>query len=229
MNMIFIGLVGSGYKAAAREAARLLDCKYVDTDEVLTRNLNLTLRDYYSLFTPDALADLSVRLATQLAAGENYCIAVGDALLTVPKALKLLTETGWTVYPARSPEEVMADCDEPEHPLLGRGPERLLSLYEKRLPLFEQAARFTAPYDGNPEAFARMAVEEFHSREQSEDRRVRLVRELNEDLEHLTEHLNHRFSLHRAPEQLWESYITTILSAIEEADRTVKEYMDQWI
>lgn len=229
MNLIFIGLVGSGYKTAAMEAARQLNRKYADTDEVLTRNLNLPLQDYYSLFTPAAFTDLSVRLASQLAAGDSYCIAVGDALLSEPKAMKLLTDTGWTVYLDRSPRSVMADCDEPEHPLLAKGPDRLLPLYEERRPVFEKAARFTPAFDGNLEHFARQAVDEFLTREKTEDSRVRMVRELNEDLEHLAEHLEHRFSLHRAPDQLREQYMNTILAAIEQADDAVKEFMNQWI
>lgn len=229
MNLIFIGLVGSGYKRAAQLTAELTGLRYVDTDEVLTRNLNLTLQDYYSMFTPAALGDLSYRLADQLAAGDGYCIAVGDAMLTEEKAMKKLAASGYTVYLSRSLADIAEHCEEPEHPQLRRGMERLPELMKKRGPLFSAYAQCSPDWEGSLEAFAAEAAACYNRDKDAMGIRVRREKALNEDMEHLMPHLEHRFSLMNAPDQFLENYLSAITAAIEAADNEIKEYMDEWI
>lgn len=167
MNLVFIGLVGSGYKKAAKIAATLLSRKYVDTDEVLVRNMKMPLLDYYTLFPVAAFQELSIRLATQLAEGDNYVIACGDSILTTSDAVSALKKTGFIVCLNRTPEEVSMDCDEDEHPLLARGRQRLFELYRERSALFAKLADATPLFDGSLDAFAERAVFSFQRSDES--------------------------------------------------------------
>ena len=148
MNLLFLGLPGCGVRETARIAADRLGLRFVDTDEVLTRNLSLSLQDVYSLFTPNALRDLLKRLAGQLAAGEDYCIAVGDCFLDMPEALEILTSRGFAVWLDLSPEEAVSRCLEPGHPALRRGLFRLRELYEERRGLAASVPDALLPADG---------------------------------------------------------------------------------
>ena len=132
MNLLFLGLPGCGVRETARAAAERLGLRFVDTDEVLTRNLSMSLQDVYSLFTPEALRDLLERLAGQLAGGDGYCIAVGDCFLDEPGALDTLVSSGRAVCLDLSPEEAVSVCREPDHPSLRRGLFRLRELYDER-------------------------------------------------------------------------------------------------
>jgi len=75
-NLVFIGMIGSQMKSVAQKAADKLNKKFVDTDEVLTRNIGMSLHELYTLFPLDSFRDITYRLASQLSQGEDYVIAV---------------------------------------------------------------------------------------------------------------------------------------------------------
>ncbi len=140
MNIIITGSVGSGYKSIAFSAAKAHNRKFVDTDEVLTRNLGITLQEVYSLITPDSLSELLVKLCRQLAESDSYVIAAGDMILTDRKAMRELCSGAFSVYIKRSPEEAYASGLENDHPLLARGRKRIFELYIEREKLYSEYA-----------------------------------------------------------------------------------------
>lgn len=159
MNLLFLGLPGCGVRETARAAAERLGLRFVDTDEVLTRNLSMSLQDVYSLFTPEALRDLLERLAGQRAGGDGYCIAVGDCFLDEPGALETLVSSGRAVCLDLSPEEAVSVCREPDHPSLRRGLFRLRELYDERRGRLAAACDMILPADGRtPEDLAELAA-----------------------------------------------------------------------
>ena len=131
-NLIFIGMVGSMAKVASKKAADLLGRKFVDTEEVLVRNMGITLHDIYTVLPINTFNELSLRLASQLAGGSEYVISVGDSILTNPDAISAITETGFTVYIRQPIEDILASGIDAEHPLLLRGRQRILPLFSER-------------------------------------------------------------------------------------------------
>ena len=81
-NLVLIGMLGSGAKELAAMCSEKLGFKYVDTDEVLTRNMGLSLQEMYSLMPPDNFEELTQRLCSQLADGSGYAIAAGDSAVS---------------------------------------------------------------------------------------------------------------------------------------------------
>lgn len=148
-NLIFIGMVGSKMKTIAEKAANSLSRKFVDTDEVITRNIGMSLHDFYTLFPLDSFRDITYRLALQLSQGEDYVVAVGDSILKNPDAINSLRETAFSVYIDQSIESITAECSEPAHPLLARGLSRLPELFNERKQLFCDYADITVDYDEN--------------------------------------------------------------------------------
>ena len=208
MNLLFLGLPGCGVREAAHRAADLLGLRFVDTDEVLTRNLSLTLQDVYSLFTPDALRGLLERLARQLAAGEDYCIAVGDCFLDEPEALAILTSRGFAVWLDLSPEAAPASCAEPDHPALRRGLFRLRELYEERRGLMASVPDVTLPADGRtPAELAEQASARF-----ADERSGRLREALETNRRDLVPLLCARAELLGLTEEETERYIAAVLA-----------------
>ena len=109
-NLVFIGMVGSKMKKVAEDAANKLNMKFVDTDEVLTRNLVVSLHDIYTLFPLESFKDVTYRLASQLSNGDNYVIAVGDSILMNDDAINVLTENAFTAYIKQDIDSITAAC-----------------------------------------------------------------------------------------------------------------------
>ena len=137
-NLVFIGMIGSETKSIAESAANKLNRKFVDTDEVITRNIGMTLHDFYTLFPLDSFNDITFRLANQLADGEDYVIAVGDCILINPDAMKALKKTGYLVYIDQDIESIISNCTDSSHPLLARGIIRLYELFAERESMFSE-------------------------------------------------------------------------------------------
>ena len=162
MNLLFLGLPGCWVRETAQAAAERLHLRFVDTDEVLARNLSLSLQEVYSLFTPDAMRDLLGRLAGQLSAGNGYCIAVGDCLLDDRGAMETLTAPGYTVFLRLTPDAAAEICTDPEHPVLRRGLSRLKELYEDRRERLESYADLILDAEGQtPDMLAAVAERHF--------------------------------------------------------------------
>ncbi len=223
MNLLFIGLPGCGVREAALCTAERLGIRFVDTDEVLTRNLSLSLQDLYSLLTPDALRDVLCRLAAQLADGDNYCIAVGDCFLDEPEALKMLIASACTILLDLSPEAAAAVCREPDHPALRRGLFRLRELYDARRDWLENTADVLLPADGlSPEQLAEKVVSHYPQMIQEREAAVHLREALEENRRALTPLLSVRAGLLGLSEDETERYIASVLN-VPERKRNTRE------
>ena len=221
MNLLFIGLPGCGVRETARFAAERLDLRFVDTDEVLTRNLSLSLQDLYSLFTPDALRDVLCRLAGQLAEGDGYCIAAGDCFLDEPEALDTLTSSACTVYLDMSPEAAASACREPDHPVLRRGLFRLRELYDTRRERLTETADAILSADGRtPEDLAEQAASRFPQMIRNRDDAVLRKRALEENRHALVPLLTARAVLLGLTEAQTERYIAYVLDPPEHGGTT---------
>lgn len=212
MNLMFLGLPGCGVRETARAAAERLGLRFVDTDEVLTRNLSLSLQDVYSLFTPEALRDLLSRLAAQLATEDGYCIAVGDCLLDDPGAMEALTSPGYTVVLDLPPETAREICSEPDHPALRRGLSRLCELYESRFDRLRSYADLVLNASGRtPEAMAEEAAGRFMEGRAAREAALR-QEELEANRRSLTSLLEERARLLGLSKEEAKRYITAVLA-----------------
>ena len=148
-NLIFIGMIGSKMKLIAEEAANKLNRKFVDTDEVITRNIGMTLLDFYTLFPLDSFNDITYRLSSQLAQGEDYVIAVGDSILNNADAMNVLKESGFIVYIEQDVDSIISECADLSHPLLARGITRIPELFAEREALFTEYSDIVIPFSEN--------------------------------------------------------------------------------
>lgn len=146
MNILITGMIGSGAKDITREIADKLGRKFVDTDEVMTRNLAISLQEFYSLLTLESQADLIMRLSAQLAQSDSYVIAVGDMILTDAEAMKTITQNAYTVYIDRPIEEILDSDIDNDHPLLARGRDRITELFSERKDLYSKYANVTVSF-----------------------------------------------------------------------------------
>ncbi len=131
-NLVLIGMLGSGAKELAKLCSDELGFKYVDTDEVLTRNMGLSLQEMYSLLPPESFEELTLRLCTQLSQGSGYAIAAGDSVLRSRDSTDILIQADTVIRVDTPIDAIFSSGREDSHPLLARGRQRLYPLFDER-------------------------------------------------------------------------------------------------
>ena len=117
-NLVLIGMLGSGAKELAVSCARHLGFKYVDTDEVLTRNIGMSLQELYSLIPTEQFSELTTRLCTQLSEGSGYVIGAGDSVLKSEESISILKQSDVMIMVITPIDYIFYSNREEGHPLL---------------------------------------------------------------------------------------------------------------
>ena len=145
MNIIFVGLPGSGKTTIGRHLARRLGLPFVDSDQVIEERLGCSIREYFAREGEDALRDVEQAVLDDLSRHHHGVLSTGGGAVLREANRRHLHERGHVIYLRTSPEDVfrrvrhdtgrpLLQVDDP----LGR----LRSLYEARDALYRETAHF---------------------------------------------------------------------------------------
>ena len=145
MNIIFVGLPGSGKTTIGRQLARRLGVPFVDSDHVIEERLGCSIREYFAREGEDAFRDVEQTVLDDLSRDHRGVLSTGGGAVLREANRRHLHERGHVIYLRTSPEDVYRrlrhDTVRPllqvEDPLT-----RLRALYEARDALYRDAAHF---------------------------------------------------------------------------------------
>ena len=145
LNIIFVGLPGSGKTTIGRQLARRLGVPFVDSDHVIEERLGCSIREYFAREGEDAFRDVEQAVLDDLSQHHHGVLSTGGGSVLREANRRHLHERGHVVYLRTSPEDVYRrlrhDTVRPllqvEDPL-----GRLRALYEARDALYRDAAHF---------------------------------------------------------------------------------------
>ncbi|MBR2783082.1 MAG: shikimate kinase [Firmicutes bacterium] len=103
-NIVLLGFMGSGKTVIGRQAARLLDFDFADTDEEIREITGMDLPRLYKKHGEIRCRSEEKLLISKLARRDNTVIACGGSLPPQPENLRLLAEKGWFVLLTAEPE-----------------------------------------------------------------------------------------------------------------------------
>ena len=142
--LVFIGFMGAGKSAAAREAAAALGTDALDVDALLERELGMSISDFFEQRGEAEFRAREESLATALLErADGGAIALGGGSLAsdrVRAALDRHTVVLLEIEPATAWTRVR-DGGRP----LARDRDRFEALYAERLPIYERAADAILP------------------------------------------------------------------------------------
>jgi len=141
-SIILIGMPGSGKTTIGKTVASMCGIGFVDTDELLQKELGMTLQEYIDKFGTDRFAGEEEKFLCSLERPQTpQVIATGGSAILYPDAVKHLKTIGTLVF---------IDCDLPQLKkriwnfesrgiVLAAGQNReqaLLDLYSEREPMY---------------------------------------------------------------------------------------------
>lgn len=144
INLVFIGMPGSGKSSLGKALAKTLHLEFQDTDdEIIAR----TGRHPADIITEDgepAFRQLEHQVVTDFAKEQGRIIATGGGVVLDERNMNALRQNGRIIYIHRSLDSLPTDGRP-----LSRNPEALKKISLARIPLYERYADVVVNNDGS--------------------------------------------------------------------------------
>ncbi len=157
-NVFLCGFMGCGKTTVGRILAANLRVPFADMDEYIEKKNGMTITEMFSKYSESYFRALEHCACWELSGINGAVIALGGGTVMNPKNVEVIKKNSELVF-IDTPIEVIKTRLEGDtsRPLLQR-PDReqaMLTLYEKRRPIYRRAATLVADGDAAPEMLAR--------------------------------------------------------------------------
>lgn len=142
MNLVLIGMPGSGKSTVGKILSRMLCMPLVDTDALVEKSAGKTIPELFAQEGESAFRDRETAAARQAAELDNTVIATGGGIILRPENMEALAATGLIFFRDRDLEDIVGE-DHMGRPLVGKDPDKLRILYTQRIDLYRKYAQYT--------------------------------------------------------------------------------------
>lgn len=142
MNLVLIGMPGSGKSTVGKILSKMLCMPLVDTDALVEQTAGKTIPELFAQEGESAFRDRETAAARQAAALDNTVIATGGGIILRPENMEALAATGLIFFRDRDLEDIVGE-DHMGRPLVGKDPDKLRILYTQRIELYRKYAQYT--------------------------------------------------------------------------------------
>ena len=152
-NYVLIGFMGAGKSSVGKMLAEKSGKQFMDTDEMIVKQMNLSINDIFATYGEEYFRDLETNLVKALSENvNNAVISVGGGLALREENRMYLKKIGTVVYLSVNESTVIRRLKgDTSRPLL-RGTkeevkEKVSTLLNARRPLYEDAAHLVVKTD----------------------------------------------------------------------------------
>lgn len=155
MNIVLIGLMGSGKSAVGRLLAERLDRPFIDTDTLIEAEAGCTIPAIFAAEGEEGFRRREAEVIARAAAGDGQVIATGGGAVLRPENRDALRRNGLVIWLDAPPEALYRRVRAQgirRRPLLA-GPDplgRLRALAAARAPAYAAAAHVRIATDARP-------------------------------------------------------------------------------
>lgn len=142
MNLVLIGMPGSGKTTVGKLLSQMLRMPLADTDALVEAAAGRTIPELFAQEGEAAFRDRETAAARQAAALDNTVIATGGGIILRPENMAALSATGLIFFRDRDLADIAGE-DHMGRPLVGKDPDRLRILYTQRIDLYRKYAQYT--------------------------------------------------------------------------------------
>lgn len=153
-NIVLTGMPGSGKSSVGRQISKLTGLKFLDTDEIFTRENGMSPSKCINEEGEPKFRLLEKKAVAHAAASVGAVIATGGGVVLDPENIELLSLNGNIVYLNR----ILTDLATHDRPL-SKGAENLKALYFKRLPIYIRTADAVVNVTGSVQSVARKVMD----------------------------------------------------------------------
>ena len=160
-NLVLTGMPGCGKSTVGALAAKLLERRFVDTDDLVVRKTAMSIPEIFERFGEARFRELERQVAEELSASSSLVIATGGGTIVQEGAPEIFRRNGVICYLRRPLYLLQTAHGRP----LSQTRAAVEKLYELRREKYERAADYTIDnVAAAPEAVAALVVDEFERR-----------------------------------------------------------------
>ena len=144
--LVLVGPMGAGKSSVARELARRVAWRWVDTDRLVAERAGRTIPEIFSRDGEEVFRRLESEALRLLDGSQRLIVATGGGIVTRPENLPLLRSLGSVVFLTASEDVLFERVSRTSHrPLLQTADPRatLVELLARRDPLYRGCAHLT--------------------------------------------------------------------------------------
>ena len=162
MKSIFLcGFMGCGKTTIGKILAKRTGREFIDMDKYIEEKENMTVSQIFETHGEDYFRDVEHQVCKELSEKQDLIVATGGGALTFQRNVDVIRKSA-TVLLISVPVEVISKRlkNDTTRPLLQRPDkeEAMRALYNKRLPIYTDAATVIVNGTGHPKAVAKLIM-----------------------------------------------------------------------
>lgn len=162
MKSIFLcGFMGCGKTTIGKILAKRTGREFIDMDKYIEEKENMTVSQIFETHGEDYFRDVEHQVCKELSEKQDLIVATGGGALTFQRNVDVIRKSA-TVLLISVPVEVISKRlkNDTTRPLLQRPDkeEAMRELYNKRLPIYTDAATVIVNGTGHPKAVAKLIM-----------------------------------------------------------------------
>lgn len=142
MNVVFIGMPGSGKTTIGKIVAEKLNKKFYDLDSIIETQEKMEIKDIFKN-GEDYFRQLEYNCLKELSQYENAIISTGGGIVETEKAMEIIVKD-YVIFLDRDIDDIIKNVDDESRPLLnGNKKQNLENLYIRRIDRYIKNADYT--------------------------------------------------------------------------------------
>ncbi len=152
--------MGAGKTVVGRELAKMMGCRFIDTDEMIEKEQGIAVKAIFAVHGEEYFRELEHETCKKISEMKNCVVSTGGGALTYKRNVEAIKKNGAKVVFLDTSFDAICDRigNSSNRPLF-KDREQAKQLYDERKKLYEEAADYTIDGDLS----ARMAAQRIAS------------------------------------------------------------------
>ncbi|HZJ78786.1 MAG TPA: shikimate kinase [Clostridia bacterium] len=155
-NIVFVGMPGSGKTTIGKITAKMLDRKFIDTDELIEQETGMDIKEIFSRFGEKHFRELEVRAVANACKQLGVVIATGGGAILRQDNTTAIRQNSFTVFLERDINSLAT-----EGRPLSKNLKSIDEMYNQRKGFYESVCDFKIS-QSKPEIIAQEVVEKYN-------------------------------------------------------------------
>ncbi|MBQ7740070.1 MAG: shikimate kinase [Eubacterium sp.] len=146
-NIIICGFMGAGKTVVGRELAKMMGCRFIDTDELIEKEQGVAIKAIFATRGEDYFRELEYETCKKIGETKNCVVSTGGGALTFKRNVEALKKSGKIVFLDASFDTICERIGDNQSRPLFQDKEKARALYDERKSKYLEAADYVIDGD----------------------------------------------------------------------------------